>query len=137
MARRRWYAELNLHVVQVYEASLVLEHYACTCSLHQSLGYDCGHEHTHNIPVRRDQFANLHNMKTGACFLLFICSMASIFAEEQMNSEEMPSIAFLEFLGEWETDDGEWIDPVELENEEIGQLIETTTSSEVKTDNEN
>ncbi len=63
--------------------------------------------------------------------------MASIFAEEQMNSEEMPSIAFLEFLGEWETDDGEWIDPVELENEEIGQLIETTTSSEVKTDNEN
>ncbi len=75
--------------------------------------------------------------RLSACFLLFICSMASIFAEEQMNSEEMPSIAFLEFLGEWETDDGEWIDPVELENEEIGQLIETTTSSEAKMDNEN
>ena len=28
---------------------------------------------------------------------------------------EMPSLEFLEFLGDWETDDGEWIDPEELE----------------------
>ncbi len=47
----------------------------------------------------------------------------------------MPSMDFLEFLGEWETEQGEWIDPIELEDEEVGKLIETTI--EVNTDNEN
>jgi hypothetical protein len=28
---------------------------------------------------------------------------------------ERPSLELLEFLGNWETDDGEWIDPEELE----------------------
>ena len=31
------------------------------------------------------------------------------------NDAEAPSLEFLEFLGDWETDDGEWIDPEELE----------------------
>ena len=30
-------------------------------------------------------------------------------------NSETPSLEFLEFLGDWETDDGEWIDPEELE----------------------
>lgn len=30
-------------------------------------------------------------------------------------AEEPPSMALLEFLGEWETQDGEWIDPTVLE----------------------
>lgn len=29
--------------------------------------------------------------------------------------EELPSMELLEFLGEWETEDGEWIDPEELD----------------------
>ena len=28
---------------------------------------------------------------------------------------ERPSLELLEFLGDWETDDGEWVDPEELE----------------------
>lgn len=28
---------------------------------------------------------------------------------------ETPSLEFLEFLGDWETEDGEWIDPEELD----------------------
>ena len=46
---------------------------------------------------------------------------APVFAQEpgqvQERSEEteMPSLEFLEFLGDWETDDGEWIDPEEME----------------------
>ncbi len=28
---------------------------------------------------------------------------------------ELPSMDFLEFLGEWETEDGGWVDPLELE----------------------
>ena len=34
---------------------------------------------------------------------------------EESENTEMPSLEFLEFLGDWETDDGEWIDPEELE----------------------
>jgi hypothetical protein len=29
--------------------------------------------------------------------------------------QEIPSLEFLEFLGEWEAEDGRWIDPEELE----------------------
>jgi hypothetical protein len=37
---------------------------------------------------------------------------------QAMPSEEAerPTLEFLEFLGDWETDDGEWIDPEELEH---------------------
>ncbi len=34
---------------------------------------------------------------------------------QQETGTEIPSIEFLEFLGEWETDDGRWIDPEELD----------------------
>ena len=34
---------------------------------------------------------------------------------KSIEDTEMPSLEFLEFLGDWETDDGEWIDPEELE----------------------
>ena len=34
---------------------------------------------------------------------------------ENTEDTEMPSLELLEFLGDWETDDGEWIDPEELE----------------------
>lgn len=29
--------------------------------------------------------------------------------------QEIPTLEMLEFLGEWETEDGQWIDPEELE----------------------
>ena len=63
--------------------------------------------------------------------------MTSLFAEDQTNNELMPSMAFLEFLGEWETEEGEWIDPMELEKEEIGILIESTIETKTNIDNEN
>lgn len=61
-------------------------------------------------------------------------SSMTLLAEEQM-----PSMDFLEYLGEWETEDGEWIDPIELDDEDMGKLIETTGIQKVndKTDNEN
>ena len=34
---------------------------------------------------------------------------------------ETPSLEFLEFLGDWETEDGEWIDPEELEQISIAE----------------
>lgn len=64
--------------------------------------------------------------------MLLLLSMTQLFAEEETNTESMPSVEFLEFLGEWETEQGEWIDPNELESEELEQLFDKTV-----TDNEN
>jgi len=36
--------------------------------------------------------------------------------------DEQPSMEFLEFLGEWENDRGEWVDPVADVEEEEGTL---------------
>jgi len=73
--------------------------------------------------------------RASTCCLLLFCSMSSLFAEEQTNNEAKPSMDFLEFLGEWETEKGDWIDPFALEDEETGKLIYTTI--ETKTNNEN
>ncbi len=34
---------------------------------------------------------------------------------QRQQEQEIPSLEFLEFLGEWETEDGKWIDPEALE----------------------
>ena len=35
--------------------------------------------------------------------------------EDVMSLEDAPSLEFLEFLGDWETEDGQWTDPAEFE----------------------
>ena len=55
--------------------------------------------------------------------IMMLLSFPSLHAEESSTTES-PSIDFLEFLGEWETEEGEWIDPVELENEAYAILNE-------------
>jgi len=76
-------------------------------------------------------------MKLGVFFLIMICSTMPLLAEEQVQNEEVPSMDFLEFLGEWETEEGDWIDPVELEDEEFGQLIKSTSTQKISNENEN
>ncbi len=40
----------------------------------------------------------------------------SLYAEEPVVIEDdAATLEFLEFLGEWETEDGEWVDPEELD----------------------
>lgn len=63
---------------------------------------------------------------------ILIFSTSSSFAEVQNNSDSVPSMAFLEYLGEWGTDDRDWIDPEDLDNDDIGKLIEAI----IETDNE-
>jgi hypothetical protein len=68
--------------------------------------------------------------RASAWFIL-LCSISSLYAEEIASdgvSKKMPSMDFLEFLGEWETIQGEWLDPETLEDEEIEKLIETKTN---------
>lgn len=73
--------------------------------------------------------------RPSAFAVLLFLSMTQLIAEEVTNTESMPSVEFLEFLGKWETEQGEWLDPVEFENEGLDQLIETTLES--KANNEN
>ncbi|VAX31929.1 hypothetical protein MNBD_NITROSPINAE05-380 [hydrothermal vent metagenome] len=35
--------------------------------------------------------------------------------QQEEKGREIPTLEFLEFLGEWETEDGRWIDPEELD----------------------
>jgi hypothetical protein len=46
----------------------------------------------------------------------------------QTGSTEPPSLEFIEFLGSFETDAGEWIDPTELIQPEFDQLMEASQS---------
>jgi len=46
--------------------------------------------------------------------------------------DDAPSIEFLEFLGQWETQEGEWIAPEDLANEEFAQLLESAFESEIE-----
>lgn len=41
-------------------------------------------------------------------------------------------LAFIEFLGQWETDDGEWIAPSDLADETFVELIETVGILEIE-----
>ena len=68
--------------------------------------------------------------KQGLVGLFLLGSVSNAFAaEEDSNPEEIlevPSLEFLEFLGSFETDEGEWIDPESLMMEEFGELLEAT-----------
>lgn len=52
------------------------------------------------------------------------------------SSAELPDLEFLEFLGSWETDSGEWVDPTLFLEEEMQELLESAQApnSEVETD---
>ena len=44
--------------------------------------------------------------------LLLMSVYATVNASEE---DSLPGMALLEFLAEWETADGQWVDPVELD----------------------
>lgn len=64
--------------------------------------------------------------------ILFWFAVASVYADEV----QAPSLEFLEFMGEWESSDGQWQDPIELSNmndvvdEAEARQRETQTTSE-------
>ena len=43
--------------------------------------------------------------------------------------QESPTLDFLEFLGEWETKDGEWIAPDDLENMPLNENEDDDTNN--------
>lgn len=45
-------------------------------------------------------------------------------------ADTSPSMELLEFLGEWETDEGEWISPDELDNDYLVELLDNEETRE-------
>lgn len=48
-----------------------------------------------------------------------------------------PSLEFLEFLGQWETDEGEWISPEDLANEDFVGLMDSAMETGLEPDDTN
>ena len=46
---------------------------------------------------------------------LLVLLMGCVSAQANTDEESMPGMALLEFLADWETADGQWLDPVDLE----------------------
>jgi hypothetical protein len=56
-----------------------------------------------------------------ATIILLNLVFAAVAAAADEDSTAMPSMELLEFLGEFQTEDGEWIDPMELSDTDIEQ----------------
>ena len=66
--------------------------------------------------------------------LLLTFTPAGTAAEDQQPADEFdtPSLELLEFLGSFETDSGEWINPGELMQPEFEQLLETVENTPIQ-----
>lgn len=58
--------------------------------------------------------------------VLIMLTLPHISRAEPEDQETPPSAELLEFLGEWETVDGQWIDPAEFEDEDFAELLRVT-----------
>lgn len=54
--------------------------------------------------------------------LMLMALYSSMLVAQEVAKDEMPVLDFIEFLGEWETEEGEWIDPNEFETEDYAEL---------------
>jgi len=65
--------------------------------------------------------------------LLLACvtgALPNTHAAENEQNEDVPDLGFLEFLGQFETDAGEWIDPDSLLTEEFTELLDASTGAD-------
>jgi hypothetical protein len=49
--------------------------------------------------------------------MLLLTPLIGMTLSTTLNADETPSLELLEFLGNWETSDGKWQDPLELMQE--------------------
>lgn len=64
------------------------------------------------------------------CWVLLLLTVshglrASEETDPQAQEGQLPSLELLEFLGSFETDEGDWINPIDLVEIEFGLLLET------------
>lgn len=59
---------------------------------------------------------------------------SNAYAAENEQDEAMPDLEFLEFLGQFETDAGEWMDPASLLSEDLGELLDAAADTDPEND---
>ncbi len=59
-------------------------------------------------------------------YILIMIISSPLLQAETEGIEEAPTLELLEFLGEWETGDGQWLDPEDLEDEDFVKLLVLT-----------
>ena len=59
---------------------------------------------------------------------------SSAYAAEDEPGEVTPDLEFLEFLGQFETDSGEWMDPNSLLTEEFTELLDASAATDSAND---
>ncbi len=69
------------------------------------------------------------NYRHNLLLLLMIQTYLPSLADSS-EEDEAPSIELLEFLGEWETSNGEWLDPSLLEDEDVANLLRLTSEED-------
>lgn len=74
-----------------------------------------------------------------ACLLGFISAAQGAENEDSDQQDlNLPDLELLEFLGQFETDSGQWLDPGSLLTEEFGELLDAITTpapnSDTRTD---
>ena len=57
-------------------------------------------------------------------------ALSNTYAAENEQSEDVPDLEFLDFLGQFETDADEWINPDSLLTEEFTVLPEASTEAD-------
>lgn len=68
----------------------------------------------------------------GLLLLALLPAVLPTLASAEPGQAEVPSQELLEFLGSWEADDGQWLDPLEL----LAEIeAEAKTANEAKTVN--
>lgn len=68
-----------------------------------------------------------------ALCLLYSVSLAEAAVEESVETE-FPDLELLEFLGQFATDDGDWLEPSSLLSDVFEQLLDAATEKETQTD---
>ena len=60
--------------------------------------------------------------------LLSSSNKLSAAASDEANIE-IPDLEFLEFLGQFQTDEGEWINPISLNTDEFDEILDAATGA--------
>ena len=76
-------------------------------------------------------------MSTGRYWALLFLLLSGGIVHAQTDSEDKAgeeldsiSLEFLQFLGEWETADGEWLDPTEFDDEQTDEPAPAESADE-------
>lgn len=75
------------------------------------------------------------NTVSALAILLLVAPQAARLAEQLAEDPEqpLPNLELLEFLGSFETNSGEWVDPIQFLEPEVGQFLDRTELQQKET----